>query len=80
MRYNSLRLWHVGLSPINAQAGTGRRTLSLVLDPRAQIYTLEVSFYCYVTANGTGVVVPYDQASYAKIGHTLGKSFAEYHM
>ena len=63
-----------------AKAGTGRRTLSLVLEPKAQIYTLEVSFFCFLTENGAGVIVPYDEASYAKIGNTLGKAFSDYYL
>jgi hypothetical protein len=62
------------------KAGTGRRTLSLVLEPKAQIYTLEVSFFSYVTENGAGVVVPYDEQGYMQIGYNLGKSFSDYYL
>ena len=63
-----------------AKAATGRRSLASVLAPHAQIYTLEVSFWCYITKNGgaEGRILPYSEDRYAQIGTALGSAFADY--
>ena len=40
----------------------------------------QVSFYCYVSRNGEGVMKPYDEEGYTGIGYSLGRAFADYYM
>lgn len=71
---------HTDFNAHKAKAGTGRRCLAQVLDPRAQIYTLEVSFYGYKSRNGVGELVPYTESSFIEIGWHLGKALSDYHL
>ena len=61
-----------------AKAGTGRRSLSLVLSPKAQIFTLEVSFYGYKTHEDTPIV-PYSENRYRQLGSSIGKTLLDYY-
>ena len=61
-----------------AKAGTGRRSLSLVLSPKAQIFTLEVSFYGYKTHKDAPIVA-YSENRYRQLGTSIAKSLLDYY-
>uniref|UniRef100_A0A4W4DUS8 AGBL carboxypeptidase 4 n=1 Tax=Electrophorus electricus TaxID=8005 RepID=A0A4W4DUS8_ELEEL len=60
------------------KAGTGRRFLGGLLDDTSYCYTLEVSFYSYVTA-GSATPVPYTEDGYMKLGRNVARTFLDYY-
>ncbi|XP_068599840.1 cytosolic carboxypeptidase 6 [Brachionichthys hirsutus] len=60
------------------KAGTGRRFLGGLLDDTSYCYTLEVSFYSYMTAGSTGPV-PYTEETYMKLGRNVARTFLDYY-
>ncbi|KAL6458999.1 hypothetical protein MHYP_G00324710 [Metynnis hypsauchen] len=60
------------------KAGTGRRFLGGLLDDTSYCYTLEVSFYSYLTAGST-TPVPYTEDSYMKLGRNVARTFLDYY-
>uniref|UniRef100_A0A3Q3K622 Uncharacterized protein n=1 Tax=Monopterus albus TaxID=43700 RepID=A0A3Q3K622_MONAL len=60
------------------KAGTGRRFLGGLLDDTSYCYTLEVSFYSYMTAGST-VPVPYTEETYTKLGRNVARTFLDYY-
>ncbi|XP_013869679.1 cytosolic carboxypeptidase 6 [Austrofundulus limnaeus] len=60
------------------KAGTGRRFLGGLLDDTSYCYTLEVSFYSYMTA-GSAAPVPYSEESYMKLGSNVARTFLDYY-
>ncbi|KAI7798088.1 putative cytosolic carboxypeptidase 6, partial [Triplophysa rosa] len=60
------------------KAGTGRRFLGGLLDDTSYCYTLEVSFYSYLTAGSTSPV-PYTEDSYMKLGRNVARTFLDYY-
>ncbi|KAM3619350.1 uncharacterized protein V6R79_006813 [Siganus canaliculatus] len=60
------------------KAGTGRRFLGGLLDDTSYCYTLEVSFYSYMTAGST-VPVPYTEETYMKLGRNVARTFLDYY-
>ena len=60
------------------KAGTGRRYLGNALDPRAQCYTLEVSFASYSPAIGQNQL-PYTEEAYLKLGRNVARTFIDYY-
>ncbi|ELU12457.1 hypothetical protein CAPTEDRAFT_108910, partial [Capitella teleta] len=64
----------------SVKAGTGRRTLGGVLDENTHCYTLEVSFYSYLTNSGTSAVaLPYTEEGYMKLGRNMARTFLDYY-
>ncbi|TSN76555.1 Cytosolic carboxypeptidase 6 [Bagarius yarrelli] len=55
------------------KAGTGRRFLGGLLDDTSYCYTLEVSFYSYLTAGST-TPIPYTEDSCTYFGHIMHMS------
>ncbi|XP_035863139.1 cytosolic carboxypeptidase 6 isoform X1 [Sander lucioperca] len=60
------------------KAGTGRRFLGGLLDDTSYCYTLEVSFYSYMTAGSTAPV-PYTEETYTKLGRNVARTFLDYY-
>ncbi|XP_072245669.1 BEN domain-containing protein 5-like isoform X1 [Leuresthes tenuis] len=60
------------------KAGTGRRFLGGLLDDTSYCYTLEVSFYSYMTA-GSNAPVPYTEETYTKLGRNVARTFLDYY-
>ncbi|XP_049342019.1 cytosolic carboxypeptidase 6 [Astyanax mexicanus] len=60
------------------KAGTGRRFLGGLLDDTSYCYTLEVSFYGYLTTGST-MPVPYTEDSYMKLGRNVARTFLDYY-
>ncbi|KAM4574824.1 cytosolic carboxypeptidase 6 isoform 2-T2 [Fundulus diaphanus] len=60
------------------KAGTGRRFLGGLLDDTSYCYTLEVSFYGYMTAGGAAPV-PYSEEIYMKLGRNVARTFLDYY-
>uniref|UniRef100_A0A3B1ILV6 AGBL carboxypeptidase 4 n=1 Tax=Astyanax mexicanus TaxID=7994 RepID=A0A3B1ILV6_ASTMX len=60
------------------KAGTGRRFLGGLLDDTSYCYTLEVSFYGYLTTGST-TPVPYTEDSYMKLGRNVARTFLDYY-
>ncbi|XP_065325802.1 BEN domain-containing protein 5 isoform X2 [Pelmatolapia mariae] len=60
------------------KAGTGRRFLGGLLDDTSYCYTLEVSFYSYMTAGSTAPV-PYTEETYMKLGRNVARTFLDYY-
>ncbi|GLD62281.1 cytosolic carboxypeptidase 6, partial [Lates japonicus] len=60
------------------KAGTGRRFLGGLLDDTSYCYTLEVSFYSYMTA-GSNAPVPYTEETYMKLGRNVARTFLDYY-
>ncbi|XP_008291409.1 cytosolic carboxypeptidase 6 [Stegastes partitus] len=60
------------------KAGTGRRFLGGLLDDTSYCYTLEVSFYSYMTAGSTATV-PYTEETYMKLGRNVARTFLDYY-
>ncbi|XP_016151530.1 cytosolic carboxypeptidase 6-like [Sinocyclocheilus grahami] len=60
------------------KAGTGRRFLGGLLDDTSYCYTLEVSFYSYMTAGSTSPV-PYTEDGYMKLGRNVARTFLDYY-
>ncbi|XP_066500835.1 cytosolic carboxypeptidase 6-like isoform X6 [Hoplias malabaricus] len=60
------------------KAGTGRRFLGGLLDDTSYCYTLEVSFYSYLTAGST-TPIPYIEDSYMKLGRNVARTFLDYY-
>ncbi|XP_065104549.1 cytosolic carboxypeptidase 6 isoform X2 [Paramisgurnus dabryanus] len=60
------------------KAGTGRRFLGGLLDDTSYCYTLEVSFYSYLTAGSTSPV-PYTEDGYTKLGRNVARTFLDYY-
>ncbi|KAK2907849.1 cytosolic carboxypeptidase 6 [Channa argus] len=60
------------------KAGTGRRFLGGLLDDTSYCYTLEVSFYSYMTASSTAPV-PYTEETYMKLGRNVARTFLDYY-
>ncbi|KAK2898363.1 hypothetical protein Q8A67_009781 [Cirrhinus molitorella] len=60
------------------KAGTGRRFLGGLLDDTSYCYTLEVSFYSYLTAGNTSPV-PYTEDGYMKLGRNVARTFLDYY-
>uniref|UniRef100_A0A1A8MPX7 ATP/GTP binding protein-like 4 n=1 Tax=Nothobranchius pienaari TaxID=704102 RepID=A0A1A8MPX7_9TELE len=60
------------------KAGTGRRFLGGLLDDTSYCYTLEVSFYSYMTAGSTAPV-PYSEEAYMKLGRNVARTFQDYY-
>uniref|UniRef100_A0A673K427 ATP/GTP binding protein-like 4 n=1 Tax=Sinocyclocheilus rhinocerous TaxID=307959 RepID=A0A673K427_9TELE len=60
------------------KAGTGRRFLGGLLDDTSYCYTLEVSFYSYLTAGSTSPV-PYTEDGYMKLGRNMARTFLDYY-
>ncbi|XP_075341428.1 cytosolic carboxypeptidase 6 isoform X3 [Odontesthes bonariensis] len=60
------------------KAGTGRRFLGGLLDDSSYCYTLEVSFYSYMTAGSTAPV-PYTEETYTKLGRNVARTFLDYY-
>ncbi|XP_043986164.1 cytosolic carboxypeptidase 6 isoform X1 [Gambusia affinis] len=60
------------------KAGTGRRFLGGLLDDTSYCYTLEVSFYGYMTSAGTAAV-PYSEENYMKLGRNVARTFLDYY-
>ncbi|XP_013409059.1 cytosolic carboxypeptidase 6 isoform X2 [Lingula anatina] len=61
----------------SVKAGTGRRTLGGCLD-ESHCYTLEVSFFSYLT-NGASTALPYTEEAYMKLGRNLARTFLDYY-
>ncbi|XP_059923472.1 cytosolic carboxypeptidase 6-like [Gadus macrocephalus] len=62
----------------SVKAGTGRRFLGGLLDDSSYCYTLEVSFYSYMTAGSTAAV-PYTEETYMKLGRNVARTFLDYY-
>ncbi|GAA6092679.1 cytosolic carboxypeptidase 6 [Tachysurus ichikawai] len=60
------------------KAGTGRRFLGGLLDDTSYCYTLEVSFYSFLTAGST-TPIPYTEDSYMKLGKNVARTFLDYY-
>ncbi|KAL1022423.1 hypothetical protein UPYG_G00026770 [Umbra pygmaea] len=60
------------------KAGTGRRFLGGLLDDTSYCYTLEVSFYSYMTSASTSPV-PYTEDTYMKLGRNVACTFLDYY-
>ncbi|XP_069555112.1 BEN domain-containing protein 5-like isoform X2 [Brachyistius frenatus] len=60
------------------KAGTGRRFLGGLLDDTSYCYTLEVSFYSYMTAGSTAPV-PYTEETYMKLGRNVARTYLDYY-
>nr|XP_014341129.1 PREDICTED: cytosolic carboxypeptidase 6 [Latimeria chalumnae] len=60
------------------KAGTGRRFLGGLLDDTSYCYTLEVSFYSYISA-GTNGAIPYTEEAYMKLGRNVARTFLDYY-
>uniref|UniRef100_G1PUX1 Peptidase M14 domain-containing protein n=1 Tax=Myotis lucifugus TaxID=59463 RepID=G1PUX1_MYOLU len=60
------------------KAGTGRRFLGGLLDHTSSCYTLEVSFYSYISG-GTTAAVPYTEEAYMKLGRNVARTFLDYY-
>ncbi|KAJ3599387.1 hypothetical protein NHX12_033350, partial [Muraenolepis orangiensis] len=60
------------------KAGTGRRFLGGLLDDSSYCYTLEVSFYSYMTAGST-TAIPYTEETYMKLGRNVARTFLDYY-
>ncbi|XP_077079560.1 cytosolic carboxypeptidase 6-like isoform X4 [Siphateles boraxobius] len=60
------------------KAGTGRRFMGGLLDDTSYCYTLEVSFYSYLTA-GTTSPVPYTEDGYMMLGRNVARTFLDYY-
>uniref|UniRef100_A0A3B3ILS5 AGBL carboxypeptidase 4 n=1 Tax=Oryzias latipes TaxID=8090 RepID=A0A3B3ILS5_ORYLA len=60
------------------KAGTGRRFLGGLLDDTSYCYTLEVSFYSFMTAGSTAPV-PYTEETYMKLGRNVARTFLDYY-
>ncbi|XP_077572657.1 cytosolic carboxypeptidase 6 [Stigmatopora nigra] len=60
------------------KAGTGRRFLGGLLDDTSYCYTLEVSFYSYMTP-GTTVPVAYSEETYMRLGTNVARTFLDYY-
>ncbi|XP_063723535.1 cytosolic carboxypeptidase 6-like [Symsagittifera roscoffensis] len=60
------------------KAGTGRRYLGGAMNEDALCYTLEVSFYGYMTSTSSQVI-PYTEEAYIKLGRNFGKTFLDYY-
>uniref|UniRef100_A0A8C1ZPA5 BEN domain-containing protein 5 n=1 Tax=Cyprinus carpio TaxID=7962 RepID=A0A8C1ZPA5_CYPCA len=60
------------------KAGTGRRFLGGLLDDTSYCYTLEVSFYSYLTAGSTSPV-PYTEDGYIRLGRNVARTFLDYY-
>ncbi|CAH1774105.1 unnamed protein product, partial [Owenia fusiformis] len=60
------------------KAGTGRRTLGGILDENCHCYTLEVSFFSYMT-NSSSNALPYTEEAYMKLGRNLARTFLDYY-
>ncbi|XP_062306072.1 cytosolic carboxypeptidase 6-like [Osmerus eperlanus] len=60
------------------KAGTGRRFLGGLLDDTSYCYTLEVSFYSYMTASST-TPVPYTEETYMRLGRNVARTFLDYY-
>ena len=58
------------------KAGTGRRALGSCLSDQSNCYTLEVSFYSYMSGC---LVIPYTEEGYMKLGRNLGRTFLDYY-
>eukprot|EP00039_Didymoeca_costata_P024826 m.11606 g.11606 ORF g.11606 m.11606 type:complete len:462 (+) comp4488_c0_seq2:346-1731(+) len=59
--------------------GTGRRTVSTILDPKAIIYTLEVSCHSYISKE-TQLPVQYSEEDYMRTGYGLGLSLKAFYV
>jgi hypothetical protein len=59
------------------KAGTGRRAIGDFLSVNAHCYTLEVSFFCAMSARGKPV--PFTQQSYLDLGRDLAMTFLDYY-
>ncbi|XP_046870471.1 cytosolic carboxypeptidase 6-like [Hypomesus transpacificus] len=60
------------------KAGTGRRFLGGLLDDTSYCYTLEVSFYSYMSASST-TPVPYTEETYMRLGRNVARTFLDYY-
>ncbi|XP_078574073.1 cytosolic carboxypeptidase 6-like isoform X2 [Branchiostoma floridae x Branchiostoma japonicum] len=60
------------------KAGTGRRFLGGALDDNCSCYTLEVSFFSYLT-NSSSVPVPYTEEAYMKLGRNVARTFLDFY-
>lgn len=59
------------------KAGTGRRALCASLAEKANCYTLEVSFFSYIS--GFSGHVPYTEEGYLKLGRNVARTFLDYY-
>ncbi|XP_077440691.1 cytosolic carboxypeptidase 6 isoform X2 [Vanacampus margaritifer] len=60
------------------KAGTGRRFLGGLLDDTSYCYTLEVSFYSYMTSGSTAPVA-YTEETYMRLGMNVARTFLDYY-
>nr|XP_057929413.1 cytosolic carboxypeptidase 6 [Doryrhamphus excisus] len=60
------------------KAGTGRRFLGGLLDDTSYCYTLEVSFYSYMTS-GNASPVAYTEETYMRLGMNVARTFLDYY-
>lgn len=58
------------------KAGTGRRALGSCLSDQSNCYTLEVSFYSFMSGY---LVIPYTEEGYMKLGRNVGRTFLDYY-
>lgn len=59
------------------KAGTGRRTLGSCLSEQSNCYTLEVSFFGYISSSAA--MVPYNEEGYIKLGRNVVRTFLDYY-
>jgi len=59
------------------KAGTGRRTLGSCLSEQSNCYTLEVSFFSYLS--NTSTPQPYTEDAYLKLGRNVARTFLDYY-
>lgn len=59
------------------KAGTGRRTLGSCLSERSNCYTLEVSFFSYLSTCSSPQ--PYTEEGYLKLGRNVSRTFLDFY-